>query len=173
MMGGGELGADLSKFPAGKEVSKNVCFRGDTDQNEGETVVETEAEDLVEQGLCEGVARVAAVKAKLDILVVDVDHEVRSPRLPDVGEESSDAVQNGQGLEEPDVLLTVLTGYIAVKTGGQRGGGAQVATKDAEGGVGPHVDRHKRGAQQDRRAAPQGKEVTPPAEFSLSQVGEA
>lgn len=76
MMGGGELCADLNKFSMGKEVSKGVRFRGDTDRNEGEFVVEAEAEDLAEQGLREGVTRVATTKAELDILVVDMDHQV-------------------------------------------------------------------------------------------------
>lgn len=55
-------------------------------------------------------------QAKLNILVVDMYHKVRSYRFQDVGQEHPDAVQDCQSLKKPDVLLTVPVGNVMEKT---------------------------------------------------------
>lgn len=115
-MGGRKLHANLSKFLVREQVSKYIHFRGDADRDKDEVVLETEAEDLVKQGLCERVVGTTAAQAKLDILVVDMYHEVRSHRFQDAGQECPDAVQDCQSLEKSVVLSMVPVGNVMEKT---------------------------------------------------------
>lgn len=107
----------------------------------------------------------------LDVLVVDVDNH-RERRRPE-GRKETERFQDGQGLQEPDVLLAVSARDLTREDGRGVGGQSQVGAVAARAGVSPHVGNHQGRRGEDARARPGFQHGDPPGELGEGRSGYA
>lgn len=136
-------------------------------------MLKAQAKNFPQDRLCQRVARKAAAKAELDVLVIDVHHHKVGTGSEDCWEESSQAVQDGKRLQEPDVLVPVAAWDVAKE--GCKGSlsWAEVPTHCARARVGPDVGDQEGAVREDRGTAPAREQIAPPAEFGDCRTREA